>query len=150
MPRKSKSTTESIATLGIDIGKNVFHLIGLDKRGAIVEQGGDLRSSLQGLLGYHAHDCRRPQTFGRQNRHHQRPAHLGVRYDPPSPRAHDRHRWWHLSRWIAVGRLTTRLSRAVEVLSALFRGRMLGMLIDAHAAARLQFFGDYQHLADTR
>jgi transposase len=36
MPRKSKSTTESIATLGIDIGKNVFHLIGLDKRGAIV------------------------------------------------------------------------------------------------------------------
>jgi hypothetical protein len=27
---------------------------------------------------------------------------------------------------------------------------MLGMLIDAHAAARLQFFGDYQHLADTR
>jgi transposase len=27
---------ESIATLGIDIGKNVFHLIGLDKRGSIV------------------------------------------------------------------------------------------------------------------
>jgi hypothetical protein len=38
----------------------------------------------------------------------------------------------------------------VEVLSALFRGRMLGMLIDAHAAGRLQFFGDYQHLADRR
>jgi len=38
----------------------------------------------------------------------------------------------------------------VEVLSALFRGRMLGMLIDAHAAGRLQFFGDYQHLADER
>jgi hypothetical protein len=37
----------------------------------------------------------------------------------------------------------------VEVLSALFRGRMLGMLIDAHAAGRLQFFGDYQHLADS-
>jgi hypothetical protein len=36
----------------------------------------------------------------------------------------------------------------VEVLSALFRGRMLGMLIDAHAAGRLQFFGNYQHLAD--
>ncbi len=34
MPRNP--TTESIATLGIDIGKNVFHLIGLDKRGAIV------------------------------------------------------------------------------------------------------------------
>jgi hypothetical protein len=38
----------------------------------------------------------------------------------------------------------------VEVLSALFRGRMLGMLIDAHAAGRLQFFGDYQYLADPR
>ena len=36
----------------------------------------------------------------------------------------------------------------VEVLSALFRGRMLGMLIDAHAAGRLKFFGKYQHLAD--
>ena len=33
MPRKSKNT---VAVLGIDIGKNVFHLIGLDKRGAIV------------------------------------------------------------------------------------------------------------------
>jgi len=37
----------------------------------------------------------------------------------------------------------------VEVLSALFRGRMLGMLIDAHAAGRLKFFGNYRHLADT-
>jgi len=34
----------------------------------------------------------------------------------------------------------------VEVLSALFRGRMLGMLIDAHETGRLQFFGKYQHL----
>jgi hypothetical protein len=38
----------------------------------------------------------------------------------------------------------------VEVLSALFRGRMLGMLSNAHAAGRLKFFGDYQHLADKR
>jgi Putative transposase/Transposase zinc-binding domain len=38
----------------------------------------------------------------------------------------------------------------VEVLSALFRGRMLGMLIDAHAAGRLKFFGDHLHLADAR
>jgi hypothetical protein len=37
----------------------------------------------------------------------------------------------------------------VEVLSALFRGRMLGMLLDAHAANRLQFFGEYHHLANT-
>jgi hypothetical protein len=38
----------------------------------------------------------------------------------------------------------------VEVLSALFRGRMLGMLSNAHAAGRLEFFGDYEHLADNR
>ena len=36
----------------------------------------------------------------------------------------------------------------VAVLSALFRGRMLAMLRDAHAANRLQFFGDHRHLAD--
>jgi Putative transposase len=37
----------------------------------------------------------------------------------------------------------------VEVLSALFRRRMLGMLLDAHAIGRLQFFSEYHHLADT-
>jgi Putative transposase/Transposase zinc-binding domain len=38
----------------------------------------------------------------------------------------------------------------VEVLSALFRGRMLGMLIDAHADGRLQFFANHTHLTDRR
>ena len=33
MPRQSKDT---LAILGIDIGKNTFHLVGLNKRGAIV------------------------------------------------------------------------------------------------------------------
>jgi transposase len=33
MPRQSKDT---VATLGIAIGKNTFHLVGLNKRGAIV------------------------------------------------------------------------------------------------------------------
>jgi transposase len=28
--------TATVATLGIDIGKNVFHLIGLNERGAII------------------------------------------------------------------------------------------------------------------
>lgn len=36
MPRRN--TAEAVATIGIDIGKNSFHLIGLDKRGAIVMQ----------------------------------------------------------------------------------------------------------------
>ena len=31
-----KNATHPIATIGIDIGKNTFHLIGMDKRGAIV------------------------------------------------------------------------------------------------------------------
>jgi hypothetical protein len=35
MPRKT-SIVEAVATIGIDIGKNTFHLIGLDKKGAIV------------------------------------------------------------------------------------------------------------------
>jgi transposase len=33
MPRQA---TAAVTTLGIDIGKNVFHLIGLNKRGAII------------------------------------------------------------------------------------------------------------------
>jgi hypothetical protein len=33
MPRQA---TAAVTTLGIDIGKNVFHLIGLNKRGAIM------------------------------------------------------------------------------------------------------------------
>jgi hypothetical protein len=37
----------------------------------------------------------------------------------------------------------------VEVLSTLLRGRMLGMLFDAHATGRLQFFGEFHHLAHT-
>ena len=36
MPRQS--TPSAVATVGIDIGKNMFHLVGLDQRGAIVLQ----------------------------------------------------------------------------------------------------------------
>ena len=31
--RTSQKTPETIATIGIDLGKNAFHLVGLDKRG---------------------------------------------------------------------------------------------------------------------
>jgi transposase len=34
MPRKTTSL-EAVATIGIDIGKNTFHLVGFDKIGAI-------------------------------------------------------------------------------------------------------------------
>lgn len=33
---KASASIPTIATIGIDIGKNTFHLIGLDRRGAIV------------------------------------------------------------------------------------------------------------------
>src|SRR6266478_4932076 len=36
--RTSQNTQETISTIGIDVGKNTFHLIGLDIRGAIVLQ----------------------------------------------------------------------------------------------------------------
>ena len=47
MPRKSKDT---VTVLGIDIGKNVFHLIGLDKRGAIVLRQKLSRGQLEARL----------------------------------------------------------------------------------------------------
>jgi len=34
--RTSQKTPEAISTIGIDVGKNTFHLVGFDKRGAIV------------------------------------------------------------------------------------------------------------------
>jgi transposase len=34
----STSASTTIATIGIDLGKNIFHLVGLDRRGAIVSQ----------------------------------------------------------------------------------------------------------------
>jgi transposase len=36
MIRKVQAKSAAVATLGVDIGKNTFHLVGLDKRGAIV------------------------------------------------------------------------------------------------------------------
>ena len=30
-----QQSTEPVATIGLDIGKNTFHLVGLDRRGAI-------------------------------------------------------------------------------------------------------------------
>jgi hypothetical protein len=51
------------------------------------------------------------------------------------PHVHMIHGRRDLPRRIALDRLTTDYLVPVEVLSALFRGRMLGMLIDAHATA---------------
>ena len=48
MSRESMSST--IATIGIDIGKNTFHLVGLDQRGAIVLQLKVSRAQLERRL----------------------------------------------------------------------------------------------------
>jgi transposase len=44
------STPSTIATIGIDIGKNTFHLVGLDQRGAIVLQLKVSRAQLERRL----------------------------------------------------------------------------------------------------
>jgi hypothetical protein len=36
--RTSQKTPETITTIGIDLGKNTIHLVGLDKRGTIAPQ----------------------------------------------------------------------------------------------------------------
>jgi hypothetical protein len=49
MPRKTTSL-EAVATIGIDIGKNTFHLIDLDKMGAIVLRQKLSRSQIDARL----------------------------------------------------------------------------------------------------
>ena len=49
MPRKINQI-EAVATLGIDIGKNTFHLIGLDTKGAIVLRQKLSRSQVEARL----------------------------------------------------------------------------------------------------
>src|SRR5215471_8452382 len=78
MPRQSKDT---VAILGIDIGKNTFHLVGLNKRGAIVLRQKLSRRQLEArlanlppcLIGMEAcvgahHLSRRLKAFGHDAR----------------------------------------------------------------------------------
>jgi transposase len=48
--RTSQKTPETITTIGIDLGKNTFHLVGLDKRGAIALRRKVSRSQLEHRL----------------------------------------------------------------------------------------------------
>jgi len=48
--RPSQKTLGTIRTIGIDIGKNTFHLIGFDKRGAIILQQKVSRGQLERRL----------------------------------------------------------------------------------------------------
>ena len=72
--RTSQRMPEVITTIGLDLGKNTFHVVGLDKRGAIVLRQKVSRAQLErrlaniprlpdrdgGLLGLPSH---RPQAF---------------------------------------------------------------------------------------
>ena len=42
-----QSTSSTVATIGIDLGKNTFHLVGLDRRGNIVLQLKTSREQLE-------------------------------------------------------------------------------------------------------
>ena len=76
-------------------------------------------------------------------------AHLGLRADASPACAHGRAGWRPVAGWIEVDRVPTALfSDRCEVLSALFRRLFLEMLVAAHDAGRLQFFGDHARLAD--
>jgi transposase len=45
-----QTTTEAITTIGIDLGKNTFHLIGMDARGKILLRRKIARGQLQSCL----------------------------------------------------------------------------------------------------
>jgi transposase len=49
MPGKT-TNAEAVATIGIDIGKNTFHLIGLDSKGAIFLRQKLSRSQVEARL----------------------------------------------------------------------------------------------------
>ena len=68
------------------------HVAGAGRRHRLPEQGRDLRSLVQGGGRDHAHDRRRSQASGRQDRHHRRAPYLGLGHDTPSASAHDRAR----------------------------------------------------------
>ena len=50
MRTNQTKTPTAISTIGIDIGKTTFHLVGLDQRGAIVLQQKVSRSQLERRL----------------------------------------------------------------------------------------------------
>jgi hypothetical protein len=51
--RTSQKITGIVTTIGIDIGKNTFHLVGFDQRGAIILQQKVSRSQLERRVIFH-------------------------------------------------------------------------------------------------
>src|SRR6516165_9423423 len=117
------------------------HTAGGDRRHRLSKQGGDLRPAVQSLGRDHAHDRCRSQASRRSHRLHIGAAHMGFGADdvPGGGLSPDG------SKWTAC---RPRYFLTVEVLSALFRRLFLQMLVAAHHAGHLQFFGDHARLAD--
>src|SRR6267154_2728901 len=63
----SSKLNTAIAVAGIDIGKNSFHVIGLDKRGAIVLRQKWSRGQVEACVGAH-HLSRKLQALGHDAR----------------------------------------------------------------------------------
>jgi transposase len=76
----SNKSSPAVATMGVDIGKNSFHVIGLDARGAIVLRQKWSRAQLEArvanlppcLIGMEA--CVGAHHLGRKLQEHTRPA----------------------------------------------------------------------------
>ena len=67
-----------------------LHPAGTDRPNCSAEQGGCLRSLVQGIVADTPDDRCRPQTSGRKDRHDKRSAHLGIRAEPSPPCAYRR------------------------------------------------------------
>jgi len=87
----SSKANSTVATMGIDIGKNSFHIVGLDRRGAIVVRQKWTRGQVEArlanmppcLIGMEAcvgahHLSRRLHLLG--------PSRLAVKYSPKTAR----------------------------------------------------------------
>jgi len=123
------------------------HTAGADRRHRLSEQGGDLRPAVQSFGRDHAHDRGRSQASRRTHRLHVGAPHLG------SALTHHRMCTWWCRRRLVAGRIE--VDRVPPALLPdrggslrLFRRLLLEMLVAAHDAGCLQFFGTHARLAD--
>src|ERR1700694_3277330 len=133
-----------VRTAGRPLLPRRVHIARADRDHRLPQQGRRLRSLVQGFLADNAYDCGRSQAPGRQDRLHLGAPHLGTHH----PHVHMIVPGGGISldgtRWIGC---RPNYLLPVKVLSRLFRLLMLEMLLAAHDAGRLQFFGDHAHLA---
>ena len=110
-----------------------LHVAGRVARHGLSEQARDLPSAHEGVGRDHAHDRRRSQAPGRQDRHHRRAPHLGLGADASSARAHDRAGRRAVGRWRAMGLSRAGLPRARQRARRACSGAVAG---DAGQGAR--------------